>query len=43
MTPSFQHVYNALFQDLVTWGLAVIALGVVAAGARWIMRLLSDG
>lgn len=40
MTPSFQQVYTQLLQDMIAWGIAVIALAVIAAGAKWIMRLL---
>ena len=33
-------VGQALVGDLVAWGAAAIALAVVVAGVKWIMRLL---
>ena len=42
MTASqIQSIGNALASDLVAWGIAAIGLAVVAAGVKWIMRLLA--
>ncbi len=38
---AIQTIGQALAGDLVAWGAAAITLAVVAAGVKWIMRLLS--
>ena len=36
-----QAIGNTLAGDLAAWGAAAIGLALVAAGVKWIMRLLS--
>lgn len=38
---AIQAVGQALVGDLVAWGAAAIALALVVAGVKWIMRLLN--
>ena len=36
-----QAIGNTLAGDLVAWGTAAIGIAIVAAGVKWIMRLLA--
>ena len=38
---AIQTIGQTLQADLIAWGAAAIGLAIVAAGVKWIMRLLS--
>lgn len=38
---AIQTIGQTLQGDLIAWGAAAIGIAVIAAGVKWIMRLLS--